>query len=126
VRFVFVKHYYYFQNFSTKLFSYLLTYLFIQKITVVLEKLTSCQLAKKFPAFYGTLNFITALTSARQLSLYSARPIQCSPSHFIKGQLSITVPSRLGIPSSLCLSAFPPKILHAPLLSPYGLHVSSI
>jgi len=29
VRFVFVKHYYYFQNFSTEIFSYLLNYLFI-------------------------------------------------------------------------------------------------
>ena len=69
VRFVFVKHYYYFQNFSTEQFSYLFTYLFIQRITVVLEKLNGYQLAEKFPAIYGTINFITALTSVRQLSL---------------------------------------------------------
>jgi hypothetical protein len=36
---------------------------------VLLEKLTVLQLVKKFPAFYGTRRFITALTSARQLSL---------------------------------------------------------
>jgi hypothetical protein len=35
----------------------------------VLEKLTDLQLAKKFPAFYGTRRFITAFTSARHLSL---------------------------------------------------------
>jgi len=35
----------------------------------VLEKLTGFQPVKKFPAFYGTRRFITALTSARQLSL---------------------------------------------------------
>jgi hypothetical protein len=33
--------------------------------TVLLEKLTGLQLVKKFPAFYGTRRFITALTSAR-------------------------------------------------------------
>ena len=35
----------------------------------VLEKLTSSQLVKKFPAFYGTRMFITALKRARHLSL---------------------------------------------------------
>jgi hypothetical protein len=33
------------------------------------EKLTGRQLVKKFPAFYGTRRFITALTRARHLSL---------------------------------------------------------
>ena len=36
---------------------------------VLLEKLKSFQLLKKFPAFYGTRRFITAFTSTRQLSL---------------------------------------------------------
>ena len=36
---------------------------------VLLEKLTGLQLVKKFPAFYGTLRFIAAVTSARHLSL---------------------------------------------------------
>ena len=36
---------------------------------VLLEKLASLQLVKKFPAFYGTPRFLTALTSARHLSL---------------------------------------------------------
>ena len=34
-----------------------------------LEKLTGSQLVKKFPTFYGTQMFNTALTTARQLSL---------------------------------------------------------
>ena len=36
---------------------------------VLLEKLTSLQLVKIFPSFYGTRRFITALTSASHLSL---------------------------------------------------------
>jgi hypothetical protein len=36
---------------------------------VLLEKLISSQLIKKFPAFYGTRRFITAFTSAGRLSL---------------------------------------------------------
>ena len=35
---------------------------------VLLEKLTGLQLVKKFPAFYGTRRFITALTSVRHLN----------------------------------------------------------
>ena len=37
--------------------------------TVLLEKLTGSQRAKKFPAFYGTRRFITAFISARHVSL---------------------------------------------------------
>jgi len=36
---------------------------------VLLEKLTSSQLVKKYPAFYGTQRFITAFTRAHHLSL---------------------------------------------------------
>jgi len=36
---------------------------------VFLQKLTSFQPVKKFPAFHGTRRFITAFTSARHLSL---------------------------------------------------------
>jgi hypothetical protein len=36
---------------------------------VLLEKLTGFQLVKKFPAFYGTRRFITAVASAHHLSL---------------------------------------------------------
>ena len=43
--------------------------------TVLLEKLTGCQLVKKFPSFYGTRRFITSFTSARHLSLFWASSI---------------------------------------------------
>ena len=45
------------------------TYLLTPWCRVLLEKLTGLQLVKKFPAFYGTRRFITALTSVRHLSL---------------------------------------------------------
>ena len=51
---------------------YLLTYLFTPWSRVLLEKLTVFQLVQKFPAFYGTQRFITAVTSARHLSLFWA------------------------------------------------------
>ena len=49
--------------------TYLLTYLLTPWSRVLLEKLASLQLVKKFPAFYGTRRFLIALTSARHLSL---------------------------------------------------------
>ena len=51
------------------LLTYLLTYSLTPCSTVLLEKLTVSELVKKFPAFYGTRRFITAVTSARHLSL---------------------------------------------------------
>ena len=45
------------------------TYLLTPRIRVLLEKLTGSQLAKTFPAFYGTRSFITAFISASELSL---------------------------------------------------------
>jgi len=55
-----------------------LTYLLTPWSRVLLEKLSSLQLVKKFSAFYGTRRFLTALTSARHLSLSWASPIQSS------------------------------------------------
>jgi len=37
--------------------------------SVILEKLTVTQLVKTYPAFYGTLMFITGFTRARHWSL---------------------------------------------------------
>jgi hypothetical protein len=62
-------------------FADLLTYLLTPWSRVLSEKLTGLQLVKKFPAFYGTRKFITALTSARHLSLSLASPIQSSHPH---------------------------------------------
>ena len=46
-----------------------LTYLLTPWSRVLLEKITSYQLVKKFRAFNGTRKFITAFTSARHVSL---------------------------------------------------------
>jgi hypothetical protein len=43
------------------------TYLLTPWSRVLLEKLTGLQLIKKFPAFYGTRRFLTALTSFRHV-----------------------------------------------------------
>jgi len=47
----------------------LLTYLLTPRCRVLLEKLTGVQLVKKFSGFHGTRRFITALKSARHLSV---------------------------------------------------------
>ena len=72
---------------------------------VLLEKLTGFQLVKKFPAFYGTRSFITALTSARHLSLSWARSIQSIPSHPTSRRPILILSScrRPGLPSDLSL-----------------------
>jgi len=51
------------------------TFLLTPRSRVLLEKLTGSQLVKKFPAFYGPRRFITALTTARHLSLSWAEVI---------------------------------------------------
>jgi len=48
---------------------------------VLLEKLTSSHLLKKFPAFYGTRRFVTTFTSVHHLSLSWASLIQSIPPH---------------------------------------------
>jgi hypothetical protein len=45
------------------------------------EKLTSSQLMKIFPTFYGTRRFIATLTSACHLSLFWARSVLSIPPH---------------------------------------------
>jgi hypothetical protein len=57
---------------------YLLIY-FTLWSRVLLEKLTGSRLVKKFPTFYGNRKFITALTSARHLSLFWASSTQSIP-----------------------------------------------
>jgi len=58
-----------FFSFCCYYINYLLTYLLTPLSRILLEKLTGFQLVKKFPAFYGTRRFITAVTSAPHLSL---------------------------------------------------------
>jgi len=82
-----------------------------------LEKLTVSHLVK-FLALYGTRGFITALTTARQLSILSwARPIHSMLPHPTSRKFisMLSLHLRLGLPSGLFPSGFPTKILYAPL-----------
>ena len=83
--------------------SYLLTYLLTPWCRVLLEKLTGLQLVQKFPAFHGTRRFITALTSARQLSLSWASPILSIYPHPTswKSTLILSTHLRRDLPSGL-------------------------
>ena len=103
-------------------------YLFIRLSSVLLEKLTGSPLVKKFPAFYGTRKFITALTSARHLSLSWANSIQSMHPRPIswKSILQLFSHLHLVLPSGLFPSGFPTKLLYTPLLSPYVLHAPPI
>jgi len=61
--------------------THFLPYLVTPWSKLLLEKLTSSQLVKKFPTFYGTWRFITMFTGACHLSLSSASLIQSMPPH---------------------------------------------
>ena len=50
-------------------YTYLLTYVFTQWSTLLLEKQTDSQQIKKFSVYYKNRRFITAFTSTRHLSL---------------------------------------------------------
>ena len=85
----------------------LLTYLITPWSRVLLEKLTSSQLVKKFPAFYGTLRFITTFTRAHHLSLSWACLIQSMPPHPTTWRSIIILSHlRLGHPSGPFPSGF--------------------
>ena len=107
---------------------YYITYLLTPWRRVLLEKLTGLQLVKKFPAFYGTRRFITALTSVRHLSLSWASPIQSTYPH-PTSWISILILSthlHLGLPSGLLPSGFPSKTLYTPTPHPYAPHAQPI
>ena len=106
-------------SFLATLLTYLLTYLLTPWSGVLLEKQTGSQLVKKFPAFYGTRRFITAVTSARHLSLSWASSIQSIPPHPTSWWSILILSShlRLGLPSGLFPSGFLTKTLYTPLLS---------
>jgi hypothetical protein len=78
------------------------------------------QLVKKFPAFYGIRMFLTALPSARHVSLFWASPIQSSHPHPTSWRSILILSShlRLGLPNGLFPSGFTTKTLYKPLPSP--------
>ena len=108
--------------------TYFLTYLLSPWNRVLLDKLTSFQLVKKFPSFYGTRRFITAFTCARHLSLSRASSIQSIPPHPTSWRSILILSSHLrrGLPSSPSPSGFSTKTLYTPLLHPYALQVPPI
>ena len=96
-------------NTLTYLLIYILnlhTYLLTPWSRVLLEMLTSSQIVKKFPAFYGTRRFITMFTNA------------CHPPHPTSWR-SILISSHLslGLPGGLFPPGFPITTLYMPLLS---------
>ena len=106
----------------------LLTYVLTPWCRVLLGKLTSLQLVKKFPAFHRTRSFITALTSVRHLSLSWASPIQSiHPNPTSRTSvLILSTHLRLGLPSGLFPSGFPTKTLYTPSPHPYAPHAQPI
>ena len=106
----------------------LATYLLTPWCRVLLEKLTGLKLVKKFPAFYGTRRFITALTSVRHLSLSWASPIQSTYPHPTSWRsiLILSTHLGLGLPIGLFPSGFPTKTLYTPSPHPYVPHAQSL
>ena len=103
----------------------LLTYLLTPWCRVLLEKLTGLQLVKKFPTFYETRRFITALTSVRHLSLSWTNPIQSTNPHPTSWRsiLILLAHLRLGLPSGSFSPISPPRTYTPPFL-PHTCHMT--
>ena len=82
---------------NCKIHIYIFTYSMEQSPSL---EITGFQLVKKIPAFYGTRRFMTAVTSARHLSLSWASSIQTMPPHFSfwRSILILSSHLRLGLP----------------------------
>jgi len=84
---------------------------------------TVVQLVKKFPTRYGTRRFITAIPSARHLSLSWVSLIQSIPQILTSWrELLILSYLCLGLPNGLFPSGFTTKILYVPFSLP--IHVT--
>jgi hypothetical protein len=95
------------QSFLLYLLTYSLTYSITPWSRVILDKLTSFQLAKKFPTLYRTRRFITAFTCDRHLSLSWASSIQSIPDPtYWRSILTLFSHLHLGLASSPPISFF--------------------
>jgi len=85
----------------------------------LLQKLTGLQLVKKFPAFYGTRRFITALTSLRHPSLSWASSIQSIYPHPTSWRSILILSTHLclGLPVVSFPPVSPPRPYTPPLLT---------
>ena len=72
------------------------TYLLTPWSTVLLEKLTSCQIVKKFPTYDGIRKFPSEFTRARTCPYSKPNPVHALPSHFLKIHFNIILPSMPG------------------------------
>jgi hypothetical protein len=63
------------------------------------------QLAKKFPAFYGTLRFVTTFTRAQHLSQFWARSMQSIPSQPVSLRSILILSSHLHLGTTLTATA---------------------
>jgi len=104
------------------------SYLLTPWCRVLLEKLTGLQLVKKFPAFYGTRRFITALTNLHHLSLSWTSPIQSIYPHPTSWRsiLILSTHLRLGLLSGLFPPVSPPRPYMPPSSHPYAPHAQPI
>jgi hypothetical protein len=78
------------------------------------EKLVVTDLVKKSPEFYGTQRFITVFRRTYHMSLFWARLIPYTPTHAVPLIYILILSSHVGVlclPSGLCPSAFPNKIV---------------
>ena len=100
---------YLYTSFLPSFLTYLLTYLLTPWNRVLLEKINGFQLVKKFPAFYETQRFITALTIPLHPVpiLNQFNPVHNPTFHFLKIHLNITLPSMPWSPKWLVSLRFP-------------------
>ena len=98
----------------------LIRYLLTPWSRVLLEKLTGSADSQEIPCILWNRKFITALTSARHLSLSWANSIQSPqpPPTSWRSILILFSHLRLGLPNGLFPSGFPTRNLCTPLPSP--------